>query len=478
MTSVFPNGDLDNAVELGTIDERSVRVWVRFAGGERVSADLESPGQQPISQTITLSEKTDWTGALVLSLPEPAPGAPFTVVVDGLRRTGHFAPMPGTPAALTFGVGSCHMPFAEEERGRIVVRDNDAAIYPAIQHDLERANGQLFLLIGDQIYADGLDAFSVREGHPEDRSDGELLDRYRRIYRGFFNQPGIRRIRETFPTLSIWDDHDIFDNWGSTAEKTPTDLRLFDAARRAYGEYQHPRNPGGEDRDPPFQWVHRWGDIAIVALDVRSARDYESGTMLGVEQWEWLQTWLAADETRHVATVFIVSSVPVVHTARWFTRLFDLMPKRFAEPIRDRWNSTGFIASRDLLLDALFTWQTTEANRQVVILSGDVHCASAFTVRRRSEPGVIHQITSSAMTTPLVLEQMIFNRTVVHGSNLLEDRYRFERLFLSLTNNYCGVRVEPLSGGGHRIAAAIRSWDVKRQRLYTSGRLLIQPSSS
>lgn len=479
MPSIFPDGDLDNAIELGSVDDRSVRVWVRMANRASISATLESPGLPTVSRSIGLSEDTDWTGVIVLTHEHPAPGAPFSVRVGNHRREGRFAPEPGSHAALTFGFGSCHMPYAEGDDGQVVVREADAAIYPAIRDDLLRAGGQLLILAGDQIYADELEPISVRRALPD--SDiaaplvDELLTRYRRNYRGFFNQTGIRALRETFPTLCIWDDHDIYDNWGSTAEKSPIDLHLFAAASRAYSEYQHARNPDGDAVSPPFHWLQRWGDIAIVALDLRGARDYESGTMAGVEQWEWLRGWLSSEEAGNISTMFVMSSVPVTHTARWFARLFDFVPKRFAEPIRDRWCSSGFIDSRNRLLDALFTWEADAPHRQVAILSGDVHCASAFTIRQRNGPGVIHQVTSSAMTTPFALKQIIFNRTVVHGTNLLERDYRFKRHFLSITHNYGGIRVEPLPDGGHRVIVAIRSWDEKRRRLRTTGRLVLTP---
>lgn len=480
MASVFPDGDLDNAVELGAVSDCSVRLWLRFAGHERLLVVLESPGRTAVSHAVTLSEATDWTRAVTLSLPEPAPGAPFTVHVGSQTLKGRFAPSPATPAAMTFGFGSCHMPYSQAEDGRLVVRERDAAIYPAIRDDLLRAGGGLFLLAGDQIYADEIDAIGVRDDLPEDLNQPppheELLAKYRASYRGFFNQPGMRAIRETFPTLMIWDDHDIFDNWGSTAEKTPTDYALFEAACRAYGEYQDARNPRERPKQPPFSWVQAWGDIAIVALDLRGARDYDNGTMLGAAGWAWLQDWLDSDEAAGIATMFVVSGVPVAHASRWFTRIFDILPARFSASVRDRWTSTGFIGSRDLLLDALFAWQARERKRQVIILSGDVHCASAFTIRQRNGSGVIQQVTSSALTTPLIFKQMFFNRLVVHLPNLLERRYAFERHFLSLTHNYCGVRLEPLPDGGHRVILAIRAWDSKRGRLRTAARLLVQPS--
>ncbi|HYI16866.1 MAG TPA: alkaline phosphatase D family protein, partial [Thermomicrobiales bacterium] len=317
MPSIFPDGDLDDAVELGSIDDRSVRVWVRMANRPSITATLETANQLAVTRTFELSEDTDWTGVLVLELEQPAPAEPFSVHVGGQRLGGYFAPELGSQAALTFGFGSCHMPYAEGEDGQVVVREDDAAIYPAIRDDLRRAGGQLLLLAGDQIYSDELPPISVRRASTGD--DGtpppveELLRRYRRNYRGFFNQTGIRAMRETFPTLCIWDDHDIYDNWGSTAEKSPADLNLFAAASRAYSEYQHARNPDGDAVSPPFHWIQRWGDIAIVALDLRGARDYESGTMAGAEQWEWLRSWLAGEEARNVSTLFVMSSVPVTH---------------------------------------------------------------------------------------------------------------------------------------------------------------------
>jgi phosphodiesterase/alkaline phosphatase D-like protein len=451
-----------------------------MTGQERVTATLDVAGQT-MTSTIELSGESDWTGVFKLALDSPAPGTAFTVTVNGQQRTGRFAPEPGTPAALTFGFGSCHMPYAEAEDGTVIVREADAAIYPAIRDDLQRAGASLFLLAGDQIYSDELEPISVRQALPRTSDElpqlSELVHRYRRNYRGFFNQTGFRSLREAFPTLCIWDDHDIYDNWGSTGEKTPADLLLFDAACQTYAEYQHARNPDGDEDRPPFHWIQRWGDVALVALDVRGARDYERGVMAGPAQWEWLLTWLAGEASRNFSTIFITSSVPVAHTARWFTHMFDFVPTRFKESIRDRWSSTGFIKSRDQLLEALFDWEARAPHRQVVILSGDVHCASAFTIRRRNGGGVIHQVTSSAMTTPLSFEQVIFNRTVVHGTNLFEPDYRFERHFLSLPNNYGGIRVEPLPGGGHRMIVAIRSWDPKRRRLRTTGRLVTYPEA-
>src|ERR1700737_3747433 len=94
MPAPFPDGDLDRAVELGAVDSQSVRIWVRQSGTAAVQAALSVVGQPVLHGTVVLSAATDWTGALSLSLPSPAPGAPFTCRVGDHSLQGRLAPAP------------------------------------------------------------------------------------------------------------------------------------------------------------------------------------------------------------------------------------------------------------------------------------------------------------------------------------------------------------------------------------------------
>jgi alkaline phosphatase D len=476
MSGAFPDGELESAAELGAVDERSVRVWVRRAGSEQVCAKLAVEDGPSLTSSITLSADTDWTGAIDLVLPEPAPGQRFTVTVADQRRTGRLAPLPGTHAGVTFGFGSCHRPY-RIEGGRVVLNEA-AGIYDAIVEDLRRIDAAFMLLGGDQVYSDELPPISIRENLPGDEQHPPPFDvalaAYRRISRGFLGQAGIRALREAVPTYCIWDDHDIFNNWGSRLEKTPLDLCLFQAAGRAYCEYQHQRNPSGTIASPPYHYTFRHGDIGFLVLDVRGARDYEHGTMLGVEQWQAIQAYLAG-EAASVQTLFVVATVPIAHVARWMAKLFDDLPGRHGSQVRDRWCSANFVASRDALLDALFEWETAAPARQVILLSGDVHAASAFSIRRRDAPGIIRQFTSSALSTPHTLEQRVLNWLTVRGGNLFEPRFRFRRRLLHFPNNYGLIRVRPLADGGHHVSFTVRAWQPRQQRLRTAVRLACAP---
>ncbi len=472
--------ELGAAAELGAVDERGVRVWVRQPDGAEVRAHLEVEGLAPVTASVTPTAETDWTGALVLSLPEPAPGRAFVCTVAGRRFTGRLSPEPGTHTGLTFGFGSCHQPFEEPPGGGLRVRPA-AGIYPAMVEHLRREGAERLLLLGDQLYSDMLPSLNVWRGLKDAAPDAvpvpfeELLARYRRVTRVFFGEPGFRALREAFPTSCMWDDHDIFDNWGSRLQRPAVAQRLFEAASRVFCEYQHPRNPGGRLGPPPYPFHFLHGDIGFLVLDMRGARSHEQGRLIGGAQWEWLQDFLHGEASQPLQTLFVGLSVPIAHTGRWMELAFDRLPGSHGDSVRDRWGSRHFVASRDALLEALFTWQEGAPRRQVCLLSGDIHAASGYTLRRRGGRGVLSQFTSSALTTPAGSKMKLYSRVAAGAPNLFEPRWRFERHFLHFENNFGVVRVEPLSEGGHRVTFQVQAWDPSRGVLFPRGRMVAQP---
>jgi alkaline phosphatase D len=473
--AAFPEGLLDSASELGAVTDRSVRVWFRAPSGA-VTVRLTTVGYPQVEMTARTGDDTDWTGVVELALPGPAAEQPFHCEVNGAILNGRFAPLRGASASLTFGFGSCHRPFSESSNGKISLT-GAAGIYPEMAKELKASDAALLLLAGDQVYSDELRPISVREAvstsHGEVPTFEEALAAYRYVSRGYLGQSGYRFLRQQLPTICIWDDHDIFTNWGSRLGKSALDRRLFEAATRAYYEYQHQRNPSGESTAPPFHYTMEWGDIGFLVLDVRGARDYERGRLLGVEQWQFVQAYLAG--AVDIQTLFVVSSLPIAHVSRWMTYAFDRLPGHSGDQVRDRWSAAAFADERDALLDALFTWQRGGPTRQIFVLSGDVHAASAFTIRERSREGVLHQLTSSALTTSHTTLQRLLNSIAVRAPNLFERRFRFERHFLTFANNFGLVRVEPFERGGHRVSLSVRAWHPGKRTLSTSGTLVAEP---
>ncbi len=461
------------------MDARGVRIWLRQPDGVEVSGRLEVEGSEPVTASVRPTEATDWTAALELALPEPAPGRAYVCTVGGRRFTGRLAPEAGTRAGLTFGFGSCHQPFEEVRGGGLRLRPA-AGIYPAALEHLRHVGAQRLLLLGDQLYSDmlpSLDIWRGLKGRGADAvSDAELLARYRQLARVFFGEPGFRALREAFPTSCMWDDHDIFDNWGSRLHQGALEQRLFAAASRAFCEYQHLRNPGGRLGPPPygFHFVH--GDLGFLVLDMRGARDHEEGRLFGRAQWEWLQGWLRGEEARRLQTLFVGLSVPIAHAARWMALAFDRLPGSSGDSVRDRWGSGHFLAGRDALLEALFTWQQEAPRRQVCLLSGDIHAASGSTVRQRGGRGVLHQFTSSALTTSIRPLMRLYSRVATRAPNVFERRWHFAHHFLTFENNLGVVQAEPLPAGGHRVTFEVRAWNPGRGELVPRGRMVVEPA--
>ena len=475
---------LGEAVELGAISDRSVRVWLRMPDVARVAVRLEVEDGPQVVVDATAGPDTDWTAAVELALPESHPDRPFAVTVGPpLGRTlhGRLAPPQGAPASFTFAFGSCNLAF-RERRGRVMPA-RAAGIYDAMADDLERTDARFALWIGDQVYADGCDALSVdalvapHDGTAVD--DGRLLAAYRFITRCYLGVPGFAALRRRFPSLCMWDDHEILDDWGAHVVDGDHDRARLRAASRAYAEYQHARNPGGAAAAaPPFAWRFAYGDCAFVGLDMRGRRDLGRRQALGEEQWRELEGWLAGEEAEQVATLFVVVVMPVAHAARWFVRALEHLPVRIASAVRDRWCSSYFTGERDRLLGALRAWRARRPERQVVLLSGDVHAASAFTIRERDGGGLIHQLTSSALASPIGAVARVLSRIATRGGSLLEPEHEIERHFQCFANNYGLVHVRPRPGGGHAVRFVVRAFDPRRQELRTAGAVEIGPADA
>jgi phosphodiesterase/alkaline phosphatase D-like protein len=463
----FPDGELDAWLAVGDVTDRSVRVWARLPSGPRPVA-LTVDGEEVVEATLEPAPARDHVASAVLTLPRARPEAAFRVIAGDLVRTGRLAPAAGEPAAFRFAFGSCHQPFTDRAVDGRLERHAGAAIYDAARRLLAERDGRFVLLLGDQVYSDAVSRVSVRERLSADErvTDEALVETYRHLHRGYFNERGFRELNEALPAYLTWDDHDIFDGAGSLLHPTDFDDRLRRAAATAYVEYQHLRNPGASLEDqPPFDYRFWYGDVGFFVLDLRGCRDFHAKRLLGAEQWTRLDAFLAEADERDAATLFIGASVPVVHASPALMTLLEGLPTSSGRDIRDRWNVPHFRHEREALLARLFEWQASRPRRQVAVLSGDVHVGAAFRVSPRSGTGRIAQWTSSALSTPTGIQHVVANRLATSLVRLGEPTLRVRRVGLVPTNNVGFVEVEPQPGGGHALTFRAFAWDGRRGTL-------------
>ena len=200
--------------------------------------------------------------------------------------------------------------------------------------------------------------------------------------------------------------------------------------------------------------------------------------LLGERQWRDFEAFLAEADERRTATLFIVASVPIFHVAPVLVWLTERIPTRRETDVRGRWSARPFNAEREALLERLFDWQAARPERQVIILSGDVHAGAEFRVDRRRGPGTILQWTSSPLTNPTDRSQRLANQVGTRLAQWGESRYRVKLQALTVHNNFGLIDVIPLEAGGHQVHLTLYLFDPDSQTLYPDDRAVGRPAGS
>lgn len=284
----------------------------------------------------------------------------------------------------------------------------------------------LLLLGGDQVYSDSIweelhdlaewAALPTRKGvniPPTPALVKEIQEYYAAIYPRRWMQPEPRDMLASIPTIMMWDDHDIFDGWGSYAKKLQEcDMyeALFESAREAFSLYQQQLVPGQQHPlaipgQKQFSLGTQIGNVALLALDMRSERSGDQ--VISPESWKAIYEWLGTlpDSLEHL---FVMSSIPVVYPDfQLLENALGFYPGRqeLEDDLRDHWTSQPHREERLRLIHRLLAFSEAKSCR-VTILSGDVHVGAIGLVRSERSTGApnavrtINQLTSSGIVHP------------------------------------------------------------------------------
>ncbi|MCC6532854.1 MAG: alkaline phosphatase D family protein [Burkholderiales bacterium] len=333
---------------------------------------------------------------------------------------------------LSFFIGSCRWPGSLFEEAR------SDAIFAEIGRQLDReeeatpAGGSaqqpalpfpsLLLLVGDQVYMDAtaelLDTSNVRE-------------RFRHYYErafGFEASPYFAALVRRLPVYMAMDDHEIANDWARSRLVDKQERFRWRIAKLGFRQYQWSHSPGprpgvavaGSAAVEPIvlgakpDWTRRaqgefplWyafetSGCPMFVMDTRSERDGRhdkpaSGAgarLISERQREALECWLDCLQARELGTrpKFIVSACV----------LFPLTCQAAGDPANayreDGWH--GFPETRDWLLHAILR----RGLRNVIFVSGDVHCAlgARFSLTAADGRAISgYCVTASALYAPL-----------------------------------------------------------------------------
>ena len=300
----------------------------------------------------------------------------------------------------------------------------------------------LLLQGGDQLYADTIwDAVPElgawrrlpwRDGnaHSFTPSMAEETHRYYfKRYCSLWSQADIAPILAAVPSIMMWDDHDIFDGWGSWPEDRQDCAvfrGLFEVAREHFALFQLAAVPGRLPEpftDPEgqhFGFAYRAGDIGIIAPDLRSERT--RARVMGERGWRHFEAALnRLSGCRHL---LVMSSVPLVNTEMsLIERIYVTVPGHsdIEDDLRDQWQSFSHRDEWRRMLSNLVAFSARTGAR-VTSLSGEIHLGALGLIEG---DGVrIHELTSSGIVhtppPPLVTAayDWLGRRSIVLGPDL------------------------------------------------------------
>jgi phosphodiesterase/alkaline phosphatase D-like protein len=318
----------------------------------------------------------------------------------------------------------------------------------------------VLILLGDQVYADELTPESRRRlagrrrgrRHRGQRPPDEVVSfsEYEGLYRHTWGDPEIRWILSTVPTAMIFDDHDIRDDWNTSAawraeiNRKPWWRERIRAGLASYWVYQHLGNlsPAELDGDDDYRrvraadgdtWDHlvevadradsevdgdkglrfsyRWdlGRSRFIMIDSRNARILDTGErmMLGEREFGWLEDQLS--DVTELDHVVLGSSLPWllppaigdVQTVNEIAANRSGVRGRLAEKARqaaDLEHWAAFMKSFLRLTDLILAVAASPAGgpATVTVLSGDVHHSYAARVEvGGADTARIHQLVCS-----------------------------------------------------------------------------------
>ncbi|MEU7007161.1 alkaline phosphatase D family protein [Streptomyces sp. NPDC046332] len=294
----------------------------------------------------------------------------------------------------------------------------------------------VLVLLGDQVYADETSAATRRwlaaRRDPRDPPGSEVGDyeEYTRLYDESWGDPEVRWLLSTVPSCMIFDDHDVIDDWNTSAawlarmRATHWWRERVLSGLMSYWVYQHLGNlspaelatdalyaeirsvPDGTDllrrfaaeadTDPVcVRWSYRrdFGRTRLLMIDTRAGRvlKEDARAMLDPAEAAWVREQALSDRGSYdhllVGTSLPWLLPPLIHDAEaWNAALCrgerggpEGRWARFAEDVRQRadlehWAAfpSSFEALTRLLAEA---GDGPDAPATVCVLSGDVHHA-------------------------------------------------------------------------------------------------------
>jgi hypothetical protein len=410
---------------------------------------------------------------------EPGSSTPYEVHLDGEPvwppRESAFPPSrirtADGPGPFRIAFGSCR--YASPR----TVEDSEGIPPDALDLYASRIAAQpedqwpdALVLLGDQVYADELTKETkswlsrrrnARKAAATPENQVADFEEYTRLYVESWADPQVRWLLSTIPSSMIFDDHEMIDDWNTSAAwrekitREPWWPGRITGGLVSYWVYQHLGNLSPQelaenktwqtiqdltdasgdavvDAEPMLRemarhadeqpasirwsYVRHWGDARLIMIDSRAGRVLEEQhrRMLDDAEFEWVEAAMRRAVDEGVEHLILGTSLPwllphAIHNLeRWNETLnvrhVGRWRGKLAEAVRqasdlEHWAAFGHSFERlGAALTAVASGVDGRAPATALVLSGDVHHAyAAELVRPTGLSARVHQLTVSPL---------------------------------------------------------------------------------
>ncbi len=406
---------------------------------------------------------------------EPGSSTPYEVRLDGELvwppRESEFPPSrirtPGPSGAFRLAFGSCRYASPTTVEDSEGIPPDALDLYASQVAGLpEQDWPDALVLLGDQVYADELTKETTswlhrrRTRRQEQKApDDQVADfeEYTRLYFESWRDPQVRWLLSTVPSSMIFDDHEMIDDWNTSAAwraqitREPWWRGRITGGLVSYWVYQHLgnlspqelaenktwqaiRGLGDEsddaepvlremahhaDEDPAsirWSYVRHWGDARLIMIDSRAGRVLEESgrRMVDDAEFAWIEAAMARAVDEGVEHLILGTSLPwllphAIHNLERWNETLNVRHHghrrgRLAEKIRqasdlEHWAAFGHSFERlGAALTAVARGEHGRAPSTALVLSGDVHHAYAAELLAPADlTSRVHQLTVSPL---------------------------------------------------------------------------------
>ncbi|HLS43967.1 MAG TPA: alkaline phosphatase D family protein [Ornithinicoccus sp.] len=473
------------------VDGTSAAVWVETARAGEVAVRLPDDADRGVWRAPTFRVHGHHYALVEVTGLRPGERTAYELLLDGevvWPRPDDPFPAPALAASppegpLRLAFGSCrtsvpHDTVHEVTHGVDALRTYALALSAGERGPLGVVP-DLLLLLGDQVYADStssaMQEFIASRRSLEEEPGEELADyeEYAHLYLLAWSEPALRWLFSWLPSLMIFDDHDIRDDWNTSLawrhemEETSWWHGRVVAGLGSYWVYQHLGNlsmearaadplwvellrrqrerPGQEvdltevvdafadraDREPlSYRWsyTHPLGRSHLVVIDSRAARrlEPERRAMLDEREMAWLDEQLTGDVDHLVIATSLPYLLPpgIHHLEAWDEALvggaWGAPFRRVGEWLRQELDLEHWAAFNDsfdkvaAMVNEVAAGRRGAAPASVIFLSGDVHHSYINEVVADGGSRVL-QLVCSPIRNPMPVVIRVVFAVIAHG---------------------------------------------------------------